>query len=257
MTDQPFSVKIPDGINNLPQDKEYCILFQDGHQRKLRLHDYHEIYGVPGLYEHLFYNILRCQSPEVVTTNLVKELEKSSDSPSELVVLDLGAGNGMVGEALQKKGVETIVGIDIIEEAAFAAERDRPGIYQEYFVEDLCALPHPTEEFLNEMNFNCLISVAALGFGDIPPEAFASAFNLIADEGWVAFNIKTDFLEDESKSGFAQLLKLMREKDFFEVHSTQKYRHRLALDGNPLYYMAVVGKKSASVPEEIIQELAF
>ena len=38
-------------------------------------------------------------------------------------------------------GVDTVVGIDIIEEAAMALERDRPGIYSEYFVEDLTSLP--------------------------------------------------------------------------------------------------------------------
>ena len=44
------------------------------------------------------------------------------------------------------------------------------------------------------------MTVAALGYGDIPPQAFAEAFNLISDHGWVAFNIKDRFLQEE-KSG--------------------------------------------------------
>jgi hypothetical protein len=37
-----------------------------------------------------------------------------------------------------------------------------------------------------------MTSVAALGFGDIPPEVFESAFELVEDGGWAAFTIKED-----------------------------------------------------------------
>ena len=40
-----------------------------------------------------------------------------------------------------------------------------------------------------------MTSVAALGFGDVPPEVFTAAFDLVEDGGWVAFTIKEDFLD--------------------------------------------------------------
>ena len=60
-------------------------------------------------------------------------------------MLDIGAGNGMVGEQLVDMGAEQVGGVDIIEEAAQALERDRPGIYKDYDVADLTNLPPMVE----------------------------------------------------------------------------------------------------------------
>jgi glycine betaine/choline ABC-type transport system substrate-binding protein len=43
-----------------------------------------------------------------------------------LRVLDIGAGNGMVGSELMGSGAQMYVGIDIIEETRTATERDQP-----------------------------------------------------------------------------------------------------------------------------------
>ena len=40
----------------------------------------------------------------------------------------------MVGEELEELGASTIVGIDLLPEAAAAAVRDRPGVYDDYCV---------------------------------------------------------------------------------------------------------------------------
>jgi len=96
------------------QDKECCIVELNGVQRTIRFHDYHEIYRIPGLYEYIFCDKLGCVSPEVVTSLLRDAVAKSSDSLSELDILEIGAGNGIVGELLKKQGIHTIVGIDIV-----------------------------------------------------------------------------------------------------------------------------------------------
>jgi predicted TPR repeat methyltransferase len=98
-------------------------------------------------------------------------------------VLDVGAGNGMVGEKLTEIGVGSVLGLDIIPEAMVATERDRPGIYDKYYVEDLTRMPGAVYREIENCSPNCLTIVAALGFDDIPPPAFAEAFNLISDEG--------------------------------------------------------------------------
>ena len=64
-----------------------------------------------------------------------------NETAAKLRVLDVGAGNGMVGEELDRMGARHIVGVDIIPEAKEAAERDRPGVYDDYFVVDLTDVP--------------------------------------------------------------------------------------------------------------------
>ncbi len=130
------------------QAEEYCIIEQDGHERRIRFHDYHEIYAIPVLYEHLFHERLKCKSPDVITRLLIEQINKSSDPISELAVFDLGAGNGIVGEILKQNGVNMIVGIDVVPEAAMAARRDRPGVYDDYYIEDLRNLTLDTRRAL-------------------------------------------------------------------------------------------------------------
>jgi len=198
------------------QDEEWCeVRLADG-WRRIRFHGYHEVYSVPGLYEQLFYDELKCDSPRTVCGLLKRQLEVSGYDGSSLRVLDVGAGNGMVGEELQGElGVGTLVGVDIIEEAEMAAKRDRPGVYDAYYTIDLTALPSDIRSDLCERELNTLVTVAALGFGDIPPQAFAEAFNLITDHGWVAFNIRDRFLEEET-SPFSRLIRRMPEEGVLE-----------------------------------------
>jgi SAM-dependent methyltransferase len=243
-----LEVSFPDTGDGMDQDEEWLEVEQDGETRRIRFHDYAEIYSIPGLYERLFYEKLHCESPQAVCGLLSTELEGIVDH-AHLRVFDVGAGNGMVGEELARRGVETIVGVDIIEEAKMATERDRPGLYDAYYVLDLTELPDETRRELEEMRFNCLTTVAALGFGDMPPLAFAGAYNLIADGGWIAFNIKSRFIaDDEEPSGFARLIGRMIDEGLLEVGAERRYRHRIAVSGEPLFYVAIAARKGGDVP---------
>lgn len=219
----------------------------DGEVRRIRFHDYHEIYTVPGLYEQLFYDELKCDSPRTIASLLGEQLDDTS--AADLRVLDVGAGNGMVGEELDRMGAKHIVGVDIIEEAAEAAQRDRPGIYDDYVVVDLTDVPPATHAELSEHRFNCLTTVAALGFGDIPPEAFTEAYNLVEDGGLIAFNIKERFVEDGDRSGFEELISQSLENGTMDLQAERRYRHRLSVAGDPLYYMAMVARKRADIAD--------
>lgn len=233
----------------LSQDAEWCQLRIGDQTRRLRFHDYHEIYEIPGLYETLFYDRLQCCSPRVITELLGKEIERSTDEFTDLKILDLGAGNGMVGEALRGAGAESVIGVDIIPEAASATERDRPGLYKDYLVDDLTQPSPDTRIRLEQDKLNCLTSVSALGFGDIPPLAFCEAFNAITTPGWVAFNIKEDFLTRRDDTGFSGLIHRMTDNDVLSILNRRRYQHRLAVNGVPLYYVAVVGRKQQPVPD--------
>jgi SAM-dependent methyltransferase len=250
---QALSVEFP-GDELLDQDVEWCRVTVGGETRSIRFHDYHEIYAIPGLYEYLFYERLRCCSPEVVRDLLEQELREEDVDPAGLRVLDLGAGNGMAGEQLAELGVETIVGIDLLPEAAMATERDRPGIYERYHVLDLTTLTDARRRELRGHRFNSLVTVAALGFGDIPPLAFAEAFNLVADGGWIAFNIKEHFLDDGEPSGFSRLIGKLLDTGIVEQRAEKVYTHRLATNGEQLAYVAIVGVKQSDVPAALIRE---
>jgi hypothetical protein len=112
----------------------------------------------------------------------------------------------MVGECLTAMGCGTVIGVDILQEAADAAERDRPDAYAEYVVGDLTDPSPEVREALGRYRFGVMTTVAALGFGDVPPDAFAYAFSHLVPGGWLAFCIKEDFLADEEPSGFSQLI---------------------------------------------------
>lgn len=234
--------------SNLNQDEAWFYLQDTDDQRKIRFHDYDEIYKVPGLYEQIFYDRLKCTSPAKVASILESAVKQSEANLTELRVLDFGAGNGMMGEELKKHGVARLVGVDIIPEAYDATVRDRPGLYDSYYVQDFTDLDTDTREDIASWQCDCMVTVAALGFGDIPTKAFIEAFNIIKPEGWIAFNIKESFFDARDKTGFSSMIRELIFSDYLDVYHIERYRHRLSIEGEPLFYFAIAGRKNADVP---------
>ncbi|HEY2206584.1 MAG TPA: methyltransferase domain-containing protein [Pseudonocardia sp.] len=175
------------------------------------------------------------------------KLEQAGVPPGQLRVFDLGAGNGIMGEELAKLGVDCVVGADILPEAAAAAERDRPDVYRGYHVADLTALTDGQRTELDSYGFNAMTCIAALGFGDIPTECFRTAYNLLDEGGWVILNIKEDFLADSDTTGFAGMLHRAIDSGALEVVDTTLYQHRLATNGSPLNYTAMIARKRSDL----------
>lgn len=248
-------IQFPKDRQDLTQDEAYFFLQTEGEKRRIRFHDYSEIYQIPGLYEQVFYDRLKCISHRKVCDILKQSVEQSQSQLSELRVLDLGAGNGIVGEMLKAQGVSRVVGIDIVPEAEMAAERDRPGVYDEYYVADLTDLQDDEREEIKSWSLDCLTTVAALGFGDIPPRAFISAFNLLQSEAWVAFNIKESFLNESDSSGFSKMIRQLIFSEYLDLYHLERYRHRLSISGEPLYYFAVAGRKNADIPIDFLKSV--
>lgn len=246
---QDLQVRLPTPSGDGPdQDAEWCeVITEEGEPRRLRFHDYAEIFSIPGLYERLFADELECTSPETVCSLLDGVLGDRGQDPEHLTVLDVGAGNGMVGEELAELGAGTIVGVDILPEAAEAAARDRPEVYDDYHVVDLTNPDPADHEALSERNFNCLTTVAALGFGDIPPEAFRQAFDYLDTGGLLAFTIKERFTQRHAdESGFSRLLRELHAQERVETLVEHRYRHRYSAGGDPLHYIAYVAEKQAA-----------
>lgn len=232
-----------DGL--IDQDEEWCEVRIGDTWRRIRFHDYHEVYGVPGLYEALFARRLKCSSPERVVGLFDDVLGDFPQDASDLRVLDIGAGNGMVGEEFRRIGVPKLLGIDIIPEAKDAAKRDRPEVYRDYLVADLTDLDDGQRSRIATFRPNAMSVVAALGYGDIPTAAFLSAASFVPDGGWLVFNIKEDFLrERRDESGFSRLIRRLQAEERLEIQAMRRYRHRLSMQGEPLHYVAIVARKN-------------
>lgn len=248
----PHHVQFPiSESEHLDQDETYFFLTEDDEVARFRFHDYDEIYRRPGLYEQIFYDRLKCESPMKVASILRSAVEQAGGSMSTLRVLDLGAGNGIMGEQLRHLGVARLVGADIIPEARDACMRDRPGIYDEYVVADFADLDPGARAELHTWSLDALTTVAALGFGDIPPQAFVNAFNLVKSGGWIAFNIKQTFLDHRETAILNQTIRQLVFTDYLEIHHLERYQHRLSIDGEPIFYYAIAGQKTADAPLDL------
>ncbi|KFI24015.1 class I SAM-dependent DNA methyltransferase [Nitrosococcus oceani] len=239
-------------LSSCKQDEAYFYLQEENGKRKIRFHDYSEIYQKQDLYEQIFYERLQCSSPSKVSSILEAAVKQSQDNFSELRILDLGAGNGMMGDELKKHGVSRLIGIDIVPEAYEATIRDRPGIYDAYYVEDFTRLDNDKKEEIKTWNCDCMVTVSALGFSDIPAKVFIEAFNIIKNEGWLAFNIKETFFNISDESGFSKMIRELIFSKYIDIYCIERYRHRFSIDGEPLYYFAVAGRKNLDIPSNFL-----
>lgn len=247
MESNGYKVVYPDANRDLDQNEEFFTLVTDDSSKKLRIHDYDEVYKIPGLYEEVVYDHLKCDSPRMVCALLEQEINAAGGPNGELRALDFGAGNGVSGECLADKfDCDTLIGLDIVSEARDAARRDRPEIYDEYYVMDLSEPSDKDLQALNKWEFNVLLTIAALGYGDIPTQGFINAFNLVEKDGWIAFNIKDRFMSSEDDTGYHDTLNAMM-GDSLEALKIRHYCHRLSMSGDPLHYYAVVGRKKDEI----------
>ncbi|KAL1856333.1 hypothetical protein Daus18300_010818 [Diaporthe australafricana] len=277
-------------LKGVPQDDEWCEVVEgDGHVTRVRFHDYAQVYGIPGLYNQLFGgpgSETRCVSPQVMAGLLRDQLpvvlhrdeggsreRHEGGSRPRLRVLDLGAGNGMMGEEVRAVvedyeegllvGSTSIVGLDILQEAKAAAESERPGVYDAYVAADVTeyvkAPPgDPVEAMLFARGYNVLTSVSSLAFGDGSVRAFKAVVSLVEEGGLLVFNLKESFFDPvDSESGgegagvsgneFSGLIKDAVDKEVLSIVARRRYCHRYSVTGEPLYYVAVVAVKNATL----------
>ncbi|OBQ32755.1 MAG: class I SAM-dependent methyltransferase [Dolichospermum sp. UKL201] len=246
MQNLDFEIRIPEESRGLVIHEEFFWLNSDGKEVKVKLHDYPQMYAIPYLYEHLMEK-LQATSHIVLSSLLRDQVTQAGGAVEDLVVLEVGAGSGMVGKALTDMGVKSITGIDIVPEAAEAAQREYPGVYENYYVEDLSNLSETTKKALSSRSFNCMICGSALGFNHIPTSTWATAFNFILPNAWVAFNVQKECWEDKSETSFSAWYPWVLATDIFEITQTHNYQHRFYMDGRSLEYVAIIGTKQANI----------
>lgn len=252
-------VRFPEGSSDL-RNQEYFFATHGGKEYKYHLQQYEDVFNVPGLYEAVTTK-LKYQSPATVAMQLIAQVIKAKLDIDSLVVLEIAAGTGFAGKELASLGVKSIVGVDIIPEAAEAAQRDYPGVYEKYYVEDLVNITPATHKVLVERDFNCLMCCSSLSC-HFPVQGFINSFNLIKTDGWIVFNVSTYILEDtededsfEYKKAveFRQLYLYMIKVGILEVTNKHYYLHRLLTNGTPLNYVAVTARKRSNISKNWLE----
>jgi len=202
-----------------------------GQRERVRLHDYERVYSVPGLYEDVLLNYLNFASPEFLAELLAKSYPLES-----LRILDLAAGNGLAGEALFKRGSEYIIGADACAQAAPAAARDYPSVYQEYIT--VYADDPRLIQAVKEHKLNTLHCVGALG--TITVEQFQHL--------WAAFPVESILsvtCDDLSvlDNPFAAYFKRSAAAGELRIIKCEQFQHRQLMNGDPFIATAVIAEK--------------
>ena len=255
MSQIDYQIRFPEESSDF-RNEEYFFVTQNGKESKYTLQQYGEVFNVPLLYEAVT-SLLKYQSPETVAMQLITQLIKAKTDIASLVVLDIAAGTGLIGKHLASLGVKSIVGVDIIAEAAQAAQRDYPNVYEKYYVEDLTKISPIAQAELTNRAFNCLVCCSSLSC-HFPIQGFINSFNLIENDGWVAFNVNTYIIENHDNTDsfeykkaaeFGQLYHHMIKERILEVINKHYYLHRLLMNGKPLEYVTVTARKRSNISE--------
>jgi SAM-dependent methyltransferase len=245
-TDIDYTVTLEDGPDRDQTEEAFTVTFGRRRSERLRLHDYDRVYAIPGLYEEVVQRRLRCASPGKIADVLLRVAELERRAPHLLRVLDLGAGNGLVGEELRARGVQVLVGTDSSRAARDAAVRDRPGLYASYVVGDLNGLPE-LGTAVRELGINCIVCAGALGFEHIEAHSFAELWDLLPPGAMFALTVHEDLAQPGTSDIGDELAALGASASArvggTEIVISERFRHRLSMAGEPIHYLAIGARK--------------
>jgi len=215
-------------------------------RERVAFHDYASLYAVPGLYERVFIDELGMCSAQRIVGLYADVLQRLGRPPADERALDLGAGNGIGGEALRQVGVGRVVAIDLEPQAREAARRDRPGVYDDYVVGDLANLPQAQFAALADFEPTAVLALSALGPGHASPVVLDGALGLLAGGGLFGFAVTPTLLAesddpDGRATGYPEfLLELFAQRADELVR--RAYVHRRRTDGSDDLGVAFVGR---------------
>ena len=224
-------------------EEAFTVTFAQGRSERMRLHDYDRMYAVPGLYEDVIQRRLQCASPAKIADVLLRVAELETREPHLLRVLDLGAGNGIVGEELRARGVDVLVGTDSARKAGTAAARDRPGLYSSYLLGDLKGMPE-LGTLVRELGINCIVCAGALGFEHIEAHSFAELWELLPPGAIFALTVHEDLADPGTSDIGDELAVLRAQGSGTEIVVWERFRHRLTMTGEPIHYLAIGARKT-------------
>jgi predicted RNA methylase len=215
------------------------VTHEDGSAEQLRLHDYERLYSLPGVYEQIVQERLGCASPAKIASMLATAVDGAGWARVDVRVLDVAAGNGISGEALDAVGLHPVLGTDIVPAAREAALRDRPRLYDEYLTLDLLALTAEQTRRLRSVRANALTCVAPVGedASQVPPAGFLAAASALTDDALVAYMHDPNHGVDDVVS--AELWREGLGAEATEL-ARERYLHRWTVNGGAFDMIGVV-----------------
>jgi hypothetical protein len=223
-------------------DGEYVVLRTSRSGEEIvHLHDYDRLYAVAGLYEHVVQKLLGCRSPQVAVDGLAEALARLDLDPTGIVLLDVGAGTGIVGELARGLGISTIVGFDALRSARAACLRDRPGVYREYLVGDLAEPGSAVLARLRDFGPTALVSAGAFGGTHVPAAALVNALAYLPPGAPVVFTIDERWMETDGPGGFRTPVESLLAGGGLQLLGNRTtFLHRRTTTGEPIYYELIV-----------------
>ena len=185
----------------------------------------------------------------------LSEYLTSSTVPGNLAgplsILDVAAGNGIVGAELRKQladkpGIRSLMGTDLLDSARSAALRDRPDVYDDYIVADLTR----PQELQLPTSSDVVVICAALGpgYGDLPLEAVDGAIALLREGGLLALTVNAGNGRAGSSPRWQKFMASINESggghwECLEEVVRRRYKHRKNVQGEWIEYMALIYQK--------------
>lgn len=135
----------------------------------------------------------------------------------DAIILDAGAGTGMVGEALAELGYTQIVGVDLSEEMLEIARKKQ--VYRDLYLGNL---EDESLKIFDKESFDAIISVGVFTFGHVHPQALNNLSSLLKSGGYFLLTVREDYYNtNESLKQVLEELswRLIERKEFnaFEV----------------------------------------
>jgi hypothetical protein len=217
-----------------------------GEEEVVHLHDYERLYRVPGLYEHIVQDLLGCRSPQVAVDGLARAFAELGVDPVGVVLLDMGAGTGLVGELARELGVSEIIGLDALAAARAASLRDRPGVYRDYLIGDLAAGDPRLLADIRRHRPNALISAGAMGGTHAPPAALFNALSTLPAGSPVVFTIDERWMQTDGPGGYQAAVEGLLDSGELRLIARSRFQHRVSTTGEPIYYELVVAERGTS-----------
>lgn len=206
------------------------------------------------LHRYIVHQQLACDSPRILV-QLLKEQLTSSTLSERLVgpldILDVAAGNGIVGAELRKQladkpGIRRLIGTDLLESARSAALRDRPNTYDDYVAADLT---QPQKSQFPSSS-DVVVICAALGpsDSDLPLEAVDGAITLLREGGLLALTVNAWGQRNGESPRWQGFMASVNESGgghwgCLEEVARRRYKHRKNVQGKWIEYLALIYRK--------------
>ena len=158
---------------------------------------------------------------------------------AELRVLDIGAGNGVVGEELHARGAQVVAGTDGVVAARDAARRDRPELYEVYEIAGVDEFA--VEQLVADHGLNALTSAGAIGLGHVEVSDVAQWWAAFPPGSWFAATVPPDVADP---AGEDLLGALAAADPSTQVARQETFAHRRRMSGETITYSVVVARKA-------------